>query len=66
MSDVRGFCGECLEEFRLDDAGGYNPPCKCGYACRGCCSPDVCPCDGGDERDDDDPAWDDFDSPNPD
>lgn len=36
MSD-HGWCLNCLEEFRLDDTGGYNPPCKCGARCRSCC-----------------------------
>ncbi len=32
-----GWCLECGETFRLDDTGGYNPPCPCGCgACRGC------------------------------
>lgn len=31
-------CGECLELFRYDDVGGYNPPCACGHGlCRSCC-----------------------------
>lgn len=34
MSD---FCGECFDDFRLDDIGGYSPPCECGYKCRDCC-----------------------------
>lgn len=30
-------CGECFEEFRYDDTGGYNPPCECGCGlCRSC------------------------------
>lgn len=29
-------CIECWEEFRYDDCGGYNPPCKCGFHCRRC------------------------------
>lgn len=32
-----GWCVECGEEFHLDDAGGYNPPCPCGCGlCRSC------------------------------
>lgn len=29
-------CIECWEEFRYDDTGGYNPPCKCGLHCGRC------------------------------
>lgn len=32
------FCGECFDDFRYDDIGGYNPPCDCGLACRSCCN----------------------------
>jgi hypothetical protein len=42
-------CGRCLEEFRYDDCGGYNPPCECGAQCRSCCDEAVC------ERNDDEP-----------
>lgn len=31
-----GWCIECLEPFHLDDTGGYNPPCSCGFHCRSC------------------------------
>jgi len=31
-----GWCIECGDEFHLDDIGGYNPPCACGYHCRSC------------------------------
>jgi hypothetical protein len=34
MSNV---CAECWEDFREDDTGGYNPPCRCGLMCRDCC-----------------------------
>lgn len=27
------YCGECGDEFHLDDCGGYNPPCSCGCGC---------------------------------
>ena len=37
VDDEPEFCGECLEEFRYDDCGGYNPPCPCGCGnCRSC------------------------------
>lgn len=29
-------CIECWEEFRYDDTGGYNPPCRCGLHCQRC------------------------------
>jgi hypothetical protein len=29
-------CVECWEEFRYDDTGGYNPPCRCGLHCERC------------------------------
>ena len=30
-------CMDCGDEFHLDDAGGYNPPCQCGCGlCRRC------------------------------
>ncbi len=33
-----GWCVECGDEFRLDDCGGYNPPCPCGCGrCPECC-----------------------------
>lgn len=31
------YCVNCLEDFHDDDTGGYNPSCKCGARCRGCC-----------------------------
>jgi hypothetical protein len=31
-----GWCVDCGEEFHLDDCGGYNPPCACGFHCRSC------------------------------
>ena len=31
------WCFDCLEEFRYDDTGGYNPPCQCKFKCRSCC-----------------------------
>ncbi len=31
-----GWCLTCLEDFRYDDIGGYNPPCSCGLHCRSC------------------------------
>jgi hypothetical protein len=34
------FCIDCQETFRLDDTGGYNPPCDCGAKCRDCCQAD--------------------------
>ena len=34
--DGDGWCVECGEEFHLDDVGGYNPPCSCGFHCRHC------------------------------
>ena len=36
MYDGDGWCIECGEEFHLDDTGGYNPPCSCGFHCRHC------------------------------
>jgi hypothetical protein len=30
------FCIDCMEPFRDDDCGGYNPPCECGAHCRDC------------------------------
>lgn len=36
--DKLDYCGECWEDFRYDDTGGYNPPCPCGCGmCRPCC-----------------------------
>jgi hypothetical protein len=35
-SEDDGFCLTCLESFRYDDCGGYNPPCECGFHCRSC------------------------------
>ena len=34
------FCLDCMEDFRYDDTGGYNPPCACHAKCRGCCEAD--------------------------
>lgn len=34
--DGDGWCMECGDEFHLDDCGGYNPPCSCGFHCRSC------------------------------
>jgi hypothetical protein len=31
------WCLRCLEDFRDDDTGGYNPACRCGELCRFCC-----------------------------
>lgn len=37
MADPKyDFCVDCMEEFRYDDCGGYNPPCECGYHCESC------------------------------
>jgi hypothetical protein len=30
------WCVDCGDPFHLDDCGGYNPPCECGYHCRPC------------------------------
>lgn len=36
MGEAR-YCLECGDEFRYDDTGGYNPPCRgCGL-CLDCC-----------------------------
>ena len=34
--DGDGWCITCGDEFHLDDCGGYNPPCSCGFHCRSC------------------------------
>src|SRR5687768_4410469 len=34
--DDLAFCVDCMEPFRYDDCGGYNPPCECGAHCRSC------------------------------
>lgn len=31
-----GWCIDCGDAFHLDDCGGYNPPCVCGFHCRSC------------------------------
>lgn len=45
-------CVNCMDEFRYDDTGGYNPPCECGARCRSCCDAG-CDDDEVDTRDDD-------------
>lgn len=36
------YCLLCGDDFRFDDIGGYNPPCRCGARCRDCCAPPNC------------------------
>ena len=47
-----GYCLDCGDIFRLDDTGGYNPPCRCGALCRSCCEHGRCEDDP--TRDDED------------
>lgn len=54
-------CVECWEEFRYDDTGGYNPPCKCGLHCERCHELYEAREQGWDEEDYDDRPWEDFD-----
>jgi hypothetical protein len=52
-----GWCLECGDTFRLDDMGGYNPPCECkecqGMYCRNCCREDRYGPEDDDERPED-------------
>lgn len=34
------YCARCLDDFRYDDTGGYNPPARCQEHCRNCCEGD--------------------------
>lgn len=43
------YCARCLEDFRYDDTGGYNPPARCQEHCRNCCEGD-CYDDGSDDE----------------
>lgn len=36
IDDGDGWCMDCGDPFHLDDTGGYNPPCECGFHCRSC------------------------------
>ncbi len=53
--DGDGWCIDCGDEFHLDDCGGYNPPCACGFHCRSCHEANE---REDDEYDDDDDGYD--------